>query len=350
MQLENLEVAKTQVTQIGIVVIGRNEGERLLLSLGAAKSQCQHVVYADSASTDGSVEAALGMGVTVVCLSADGLLTAARGRRAGFEQLVQDAPECRFVQFIDADCILEEEWLATASSFLDSRKEAGVVCGRRYEAFPMASLYHRLIDAEWDTPIGLAKACGGDALMRVEAVRSAGSFRADLVAGEEPELCTRLRAAGWEIWRIDAPMTEHDAKISRLREWWKRSERGGLGYAQARAATQRTGQPLYGRQIASALFWTVILPLLVAAAASLEQDWRVLLLLPALYMLQGCRIFVRRGGGTDFAFRVSAAAVMMLMKIAEAKGIFSYLVGQKKLEARAHRNGEVRVLRPTARA
>ena len=44
--------------------------------------------------------------------------------------------------------------------------------------------------------------------------RAVGGFRDDLIAGEEPELCVRLRAAGWRIWRLlESDMAFHDAAM-----------------------------------------------------------------------------------------------------------------------------------------
>ena len=64
---------------------------------------------------------------------------------------------------------------------------------------------------------------------RCEAV---GGFRDDLIAGEEPELCVRLRAKGWRIWRLDAEMALHDAAMTRFSQWWRRATRGGYAFAQ----------------------------------------------------------------------------------------------------------------------
>ena len=78
-----------------------------------------------------------------------------------------------------------------------------------------------------DTPIGPARACGGDALMLYAAVQAVGGYRDSLIAGEEPELCLRLRQAGGEVWRIDAEMTLHDAALLRFGQWWRRTRRAG---------------------------------------------------------------------------------------------------------------------------
>ena len=64
---------------LGIVVIGRNEGQRLINCLKSVKSQADTpIVYVDSGSTDGSVAAAQKLGVTVVNLD----LSSAVHRRA----------------------------------------------------------------------------------------------------------------------------------------------------------------------------------------------------------------------------------------------------------------------------
>lgn len=323
---------------IGAVVIGRNEGERLLRCLASLEGKVATIVYVDSASTDGSAAAARAAGAQVVELGTDLPLTAARGRRAGYERLLQLMPECRYVQFVDGDCIVQEEWIAAASAFLDQRPDAAVVCGRRFEAFPKASFYNQLIDQEWDTPVGQITACGGDTLMRVAALQEAGSFRADLLAGEEPELCTRLAAKGWTIWRIDARMTEHDARIDRLSQWLRRARRGGAGYAQVWSITRAIGRPLYGRQMMSALFWALGIPVASIILALATRQWAVLTLFPALWALQVMRIAARRSEAEGWGFRLKAGAIMMLSKFSEALGIVTFFAGMKKQET-SYRSG-----------
>ncbi|MEX0301515.1 MAG: glycosyltransferase family 2 protein, partial [Leisingera sp.] len=148
---------------IGAVVIGRNEGERLVRCLRSLQGQVQQLVYVDSGSTDGSPEAARALGAEVVDLDLSQPFTAARARNAGLAALDEGL---EYVQFVDGDCETDPDWISTAAGFLQSRPQVAVACGRRRERFPEASVYNRLCDAEWDTPAGEAKACGGDALMR----------------------------------------------------------------------------------------------------------------------------------------------------------------------------------------
>ncbi|NWG92335.1 MAG: glycosyltransferase family 2 protein, partial [Parvularculaceae bacterium] len=194
-------------SRVGFVAIGRNEGERLvacLKSLGAAAKG--PIVYVDSGSTDDSVARAVDLGADVVRLDMSVPFTAARARNAGAARQ-RDTFGVDYIQFIDGDCALAGGWIETARAVLDANSDVAAVCGRRREIRPDASVYNRLCDIEWDTPIGDAQACGGDVMMRADAFFAVGGYRASLIAGEEPELCLRLREKGLKIVRLDADMT-----------------------------------------------------------------------------------------------------------------------------------------------
>ena len=214
----------------GVVVIGRNEGERLrrcLRSLSAPE-----VVYVDFGSTDGSVQWARDHGVNTIELEANLPFTAARARNAGFRRLRELKPEVAYVQFLDGDCELIEGWLQHASAFLDTHADVAAVTGQLRERDPEQSIYNWLCDEEWRGPTGELRACGGIVLMRSDALEAVGGYRNDLIAGEEPELCVRLRAGGWRIWRLDKDMALHDAAMTHFRQWWQREIRSGYVFAQ----------------------------------------------------------------------------------------------------------------------
>jgi glycosyltransferase involved in cell wall biosynthesis len=252
------------VTGAGVVAIGRNEGERLRLCLASVVGRGMTVVYVDSASTDGSVELARSMGAQVVELDMSLPFSAARARNAGFERLVEVAPGVKFVQFVDGDCEVVSSWIERAAAELSARPEAAVVCGRRRERFPEASVYNRLADLEWDTPVGEAKSCGGDAMMRVDAFRGVGGFDPSVAAGEEPELCQRLRGKGHKVLRVDAEMTLHDSAMLHFGQWWKRAVRSGYGAADVAARFGEQG--LFVHHVRSARRWAIGWPLCVVAA------------------------------------------------------------------------------------
>ena len=308
------------MTAIGVVAIGRNEGARLIACLDSLKAAgAGAVVYVDSGSTDGSLKAAAARGAEIVALDMSIPFTAARARNAGLKRLREIAPEAVHVQFIDGDCTLDPCWLAKARDFLAQNLAVAVVCGRRRERRPEASLYNRLCDIEWATPVGEARACGGDALMRIAAVESISGYREDLIAGEEPELCIRLRARGHRIFRLDAEMTLHDAAMTNFSQWWRRSERAGHAYAEVSDLHRASPFGVWRAQTRRALLWAGLAPAaLVFGVAASPVFLTALLAYPA----QILRLYMRyRYEGADAMPR---AALTVIGKFAEAKGALSY--------------------------
>jgi GT2 family glycosyltransferase len=302
----------TGLADIGAVIIGRNEGARLVACLASFPAAVRPLVYVDSGSTDGSVAAARAAGAEVVALDMNQPFTAARARNAGFDRLVA-LGGAEFVQFVDGDCVVQPDWLPAASAFLRANPDAGVVCGRRREMRPETSVWNRLCDAEWDTPVGQAKFCGGDALMRAAAVTAVGGYDPTLIAGEEPELCVRLRAAGWQVWRIDQEMTLHDAAMTKVGQWWKRTRRGGHAFAEGAALHGAPPERHWVEETRRAVLWGAVLPV-VAILGTLVSPWALLLLL--LYPVQMLRLGRRYGG--------ERGVFMVLAKLPEALGVLQY--------------------------
>ncbi len=294
---------------IDAVVIGRNEGARLVACLQSLSPDVRRIVYVDSGSSDGSVTAARAMGVDVVALDMATAFTAARARNAGLAAL--NAPD--FVQMVDGDCKVDPGWLTAALAALGRHPKAVVVCGRRRERFPEASVYNRLIDLEWNTPLGSVAACGGDALMRFAAVMEVGGYREDLIAGEEPELCLRLRAAGGEVWRIPAEMTLHDAAITRFGQWWRRTMRAGHAYAAGAALHGAGAERHWVVETRRAVLWGVVMPAGILAAVFITPVAGVLGL---IYPAQIVRLAQK--GGWAWAF------FTVLGKFAEAVGVLGF--------------------------
>lgn len=304
----------------GIVVIGRNEGQRLIGCLGSLAPLNLPIVYVDSASTDGSPDTARRMGAHVVDLDLSRPFSPGRARNEGYEALKRERPQIEFVQFIDGDCKLAPEWLSAAAAFLSEFHGVAVVCGRRKEQNPGASLYNQLCDIEWNTPVGEAAACGGDSLMRCASFEAAGGFNAALIAGEEPELCARLRDSGWRIWRLDAEMTAHDAALTHFSQWWRRTMRGGFGYAQVWDSTRRNTHVLYQTELARAVIWGGLIPATVLAAAALYAP--ALLALPVLYGAQVLRLALRYGPESSLSW--TRAFFLTLAKFPEFQGAVRY--------------------------
>ena len=320
---------------IGVVVIGRNEGERLERCLesvlrsatfGLESTQrnsagwTAKVVYVDSGSSDNSVALARGLGVDVVDLDMSRPFTAARARNIGFKHLRVVAPGIDYVQFIDGDCELHADWLAAATAFLSAQPDVAMLCGRLRERFPERSIYNRLCDFEWDTPVGEARACGGIALVRTTAFERLQGFRADLIAGEEPELCVRLRQASWRVWRLDAEMALHDAAMFRFGQWWKRAVRGGYAFAEGAVLHGRPPERHWVRESTSAWLWGLGIPLLALLLIPLFGAYAATLLL--VYPLQWLRLTTASNGPAKY--RSMRALFLILGKFPEALGQLTY--------------------------
>ena len=248
---------------LGIVAIGRNEGDRLIRCLTSINLASTNIVYVDLGSTDGSAITADKLGARVIALDLTQPFTAARARNEGFAAVVASNPQVRFVQFVDGDCALVQGWLGEAQAFLEARDDIAIVCGRRRELNPRISIYNLLCEFEWDTPIGEAISCGGDFMVRVAAFQAAGGLRSQLIAGEEPELCVRLREMGWRIWRLNSEMTRHDATMTRMRQFWIRAVRCGHAYAEVSWLHKSSMCGIWRRETLRALFWGALLPVII---------------------------------------------------------------------------------------
>jgi len=249
------------------------------------------VVYVDSGSTDGSVARAASLGADVLELDRDLPFSAARARNEGLRRLLSLCPDLQFVQFVDGDCEVRDGWLATGAQMLASHPDVAIVAGRVRERHPENSRYNRLCDMEWNTPIGEVEACGGIFMARIAAFQAVGGFSPHVIAGEEPELCLRLRHAGWKILRLDAEMVLHDAQMMRFGQWWRRATRGGHSFAEHVWMHGRVARSAL-RQVMSMLLWAIVLP---AVALGLAWPTRGLsLLLLAGYALLWLRVYRRK--------------------------------------------------------
>jgi cellulose synthase/poly-beta-1,6-N-acetylglucosamine synthase-like glycosyltransferase len=278
------------------VIIGRNEGERLtncIRSVQAmhAASLSVEIIYVDSNSMDDSLARATALGANVLNVHPE-RPAAAIGRNAGWQ--VATAP---YILFLDGDTLLHPDFVATAIQILQANPQVAIVWGHRRERYPEKSWYQRTLDLEWVYPIGISEFCGGDALMRREVLQQVGGYDATLIAGEEPEMCQRIRHQGYQIWHIDAPMTLHDLAINRWSQYWRRAVRAGHAYAEVSQRLKNTAFPLWQHEtrhnlihatallllslcgIGGTLFLHAWLPVLIAISIflllSVRTAWKV---------------------------------------------------------------------------
>ena len=309
---------------VGMVIIGRNEGERLRRCLESCAAVGARRVYVDSGSTDDSVARALASGAHVVRLDMARPFTAARARNAGLDEMRRQCPDVAQVQFIDGDCELMPDWLGAAEAFLAQHPDVVAVAGRLRERFPERSVFNQLCDIEWNTPVGDARSFGGIVFARIAALLDAGGFREDLIAGEEPELGVRLRARGGRLWRLDQDMAWHDANILRLSQWWRRTVRSGHAFAEGAALHGRPPERHFAAETRRALLWGAALPLAIVAAACVSPlAW----LLALAYPLQWLRLGLRLArGNSPIPWR--QAGFLILGRLPEALGALKFYLGR----------------------
>lgn len=311
----------------GYVVIGRNEGERLKRSLASLASVDGPVIYVDSGSSDGSVEAARSLGARIVCLSADRPFTAARARNEGFRALEEAGPDTQFVMFLDGDCELAPGFVICALEAFAENADYGIVVGRVRERNREASIYNRLCDLEWSGPAGEIDACGGIFLIRRDVFAAVNGFNTAIVAAEDDELCIRVRGQGRRVFRLAVNMCFHDAEMTRFGQWWRRATRAGYAYAQVGA----THRGYFRAERARAFFWGLALPAAIIAAAPVTAGWS--LLGAGLYAASFVRArgkLIAAGTGKDDA--ALGATFLVLSKFPNLLGILDFW--RKRLSGR----------------
>ncbi len=320
---------------LGAVVIGRNEGERLVRCLHSIKHL--PVVYVDSGSTDDSIANAKALGVTCVELDMSIPFTAARARNEGFTSLVDNYPEIELVQFVDGDCEVIDSWLQEAPKAFVDNPEIGVVCGVRKEKYPKASIYNQICDIEWNTPVGEASACGGDAIYRVSVFKEVNGFDPSFIAGEEPELCFRIREHGYKIMRLDLDMTLHDADMHRFSQWWKRAKRGGYAFTLNAIKHGDKNEEKYKKaELKSILAWTLLYSMFVLISLIMLSIVPILLLI-VLLLLQSLRMTLsseKQRHQVSFGTYYAYSFFTMIGKLPEALG-FLKCIYEKRIGKQA---------------
>jgi GT2 family glycosyltransferase len=313
---------------VGVVAIGRNEGERLIRCLDSLPPGLKGAVYVDSGSTDGSVQRARERGVDVVELDLSIPFTAARARNAGWRRLrdTKGAPE--FIYFVDGDCEIAAGFLETAVQLLDQRADVVAVCGWRRERYPERTPYNTICDVEWRAgPAGEIHFFGGDVLVRAGALAAVDGYNDALIAGEDPDLSVRLRAAGGRLERIDRVATIHDVAMTRARQWWTRATRCGHCYAQLSDLHEDKPEKPFSREARRSWLWGLALPAVAVGLA--PPSLGLSLGLFGAYPAQAWRTY-RGSRQAGFTPRESAlwSASCTLAKLPESVGVLKYHLGK----------------------
>jgi len=308
------------------VVIGRNEGSRLETSLLSVKASGLPAVYVDSGSSDGSPGRAKRLGIEVWELDGRRPFSAARARNEGLEEARKRWPDIKYVLFLDGDCELAPAFPAAAVEALERTCQDAIVTGHLLERSPEKSIYNRLCAYEWQSQAGQITdfgALGGIMAARISAIRDVGGFNPDLIAGEDSELGVRLALRGHRVLKIDVPMAVHDADVEQFGQWWRRSVRAGHALAHRYALHGRSSVRDCERQLASTLFWGLLLPLCALSLVSLTRGASLILF--GGYIVLAFRIFRHyRSIGLGRSDAATATRFMLYSKFANLLGVLRF--------------------------
>lgn len=313
-------------SEAGIVVIGRNEGQRLAACLRSLEMDRYPVVYVDSGSSDDSIQQARNLGAEIVALDVSIPFSAARARNEGLQQIVGSSPSIKYVQFLDGDCTLHDGWLFAAVKALESDESLAAVFGIVEEVDPDKSIYNRLCALEWRSPSGRIQNCGvfgGNSMVRLNAFVQIGGFNHQVIAGEDAELAARLLLAKYQIEKLDFPMVRHDANITRFAQWWRRSVRSGHAIGQRAHIHGNSILMDSLRERRSVIVWGMAVPFLIVTG-SLVSVW-VSAAVATLYGVLAFRIWrYRQGRGDSTRDAAIYAAFTVLGKLPEALGLLLF--------------------------
>lgn len=247
---EAVPMAMTSPTPaVSVVVIGRNEGARLLRCVESVRQMVPppgggliELIYVDCASTDGSAERAAALGARVVRVRRE-QASMASARNAGWRTAMGP-----FVLFIHGNRILDPRFVAgSLPAFEDPR--VAVVWGCRREKDPGRSLCDRVLDFNDFCATGLSEFCGGEALVRATVLEMVGGYDDTMSAGEQWETCRRILAQGYRILRVDRVMTVGDTGTGGWWRYWRRAVYAGYGWAEVAERRHDVGDRSWDRKL-----------------------------------------------------------------------------------------------------
>ncbi len=317
---------------ISIVIIGRNEGERLGRCIKAVQdldypTQKKEIIYVDSRSSDGSVAYAKKLGVEKVFTLKQEKTCAAMGRNMGLSQAKGE-----LILFLDGDTQISRDFLTVAVPHFD-KEEIAIVYGRRNEIHP-ESLYIRLCGSDWSQRIpGFTETSAGDVLIRSSVIRDIGGYK-EIIAGEDPEMSNRVINSGFKILFINKDMVNHDLGIRSFHQYWKHSVRSGFAYAVVANMTKKREIPLWvdkNRKIMLQGSIYLLAPIITILVSLILKS-----ILPAIfYLILGFLIVVRsymknRKKGMNGGFNLFYSMHSHFLKIPMLIGQLTYHTNKNK--------------------
>jgi glycosyltransferase involved in cell wall biosynthesis len=196
---------------LDVVIITKDQGWNVRRLIESVLRETEgrpgtEIILVDSASSDDTVDVASEYPIRVIRLSKRQRLTAAAGRHAGLSQTGGDV-----VLFLDGDMELRRGWIDAALGLFARRPDIAVISGEVIDQ-PIRARCLRAVESVGEiqrASFSEVTHGGGAAAYRRSVLDRVGSFNPYLFSDEEPELCLRIRHAGYRIVRLDRPIADH---------------------------------------------------------------------------------------------------------------------------------------------
>ena len=261
----------TSTYSVSCVVIGLNCARTIEQCLQSIE-RCDYpniveTIFVDSGSTDQTIDIVSKLRFVRLVRLSDVFPTAGKGRNAGWQ-----SARGELIQFLDGDTVMDPHWISVATQHIEHKIAA--VQGHRRELYPSKNYFHRVTNLEWPTRVGDLSEFGGDILIRRDVLAQLQGY-GPYKAGEEPELASRIQAAGFRIIGIDHIMTLHDINMNSFKEYWLRCKRAGYAYAECGPIMKLHGNPDWEKKSNKVLIRTLI-PVLLIVTAAYYHSWILL--------------------------------------------------------------------------
>lgn len=317
--------------KLTVVIIGRNEEQFIGGAIESVLRVQTHIpnleiIFADSASTDRSIEIAKQYPIRILQLRKEWPLSVAAGRFTGYLH-----SHGEYVFFQDGDSFAEPDWLVQAVGFMEAHPEYGAVAGVLDEKYVDAygnciGGVANVFEQDLSRRVCDCKNLGGIALYRRRAMQVAGPVNPYLPTAEDHELCMRIRNAGFKVARVEGCMAvKFTENRQTIREILRRSRTKLYDYgAVIRHAGVYGGAiqfcidaiPFVTTSFLTMLFFVLAVPL----AGYFGKLWIVLALAGLLVLAQVIKKRGLHGAGLSLAVRC----------ISTYRTILSYLRTQPK--------------------
>jgi len=201
--------------KISVIIVGKNEEQRIRACIesvlpGLQRTPSWEILYVDNGSNDRTIEVVKGFQVQIFERKED----KSKAPYAAAYALGVDKSKGELLQFLDADCILDANWIDQACALLSDDPRIGVIGGYVEEASPHETLLGRMYANHCRSislPGDKLRIDGPAFMVRRSCLSQAGPPDCNIGIGGamELDLSTRIRMAGYRLIRVPQPMAIH---------------------------------------------------------------------------------------------------------------------------------------------